>query len=116
MAIKEMTPVKGALNKMTDFSFEAASVASDGMQFALPRMSDEYVLVLVQNTDTANAHQFTVKKPSNGSYYASASDEVHSLAAGAFAVFRFESAKWANNDGTILCVPETTAVKAVVLY
>ena len=115
MAVKVMTPVKGELNKVTPFAFEAADSAADGFKFTLPRMSDEYILVLVHNTGTG-AGTFTVKKPTKGSYYASASDETHELAAGAFGVFRFESAKWANNDGTILCVPGAATVKAAVLY
>ncbi len=116
MAIKNMTPVKGSLNKFSAFSFEAATTASDGLKFAMPGRSDEYVVVLVQNTDTAAAHNITVKQPEDGSYYASGSDETHQLASGEFAVFRFESAKWANRDGTIHLVPDNVAVKAVVLY
>ena len=115
MAVMEMTPVKGELNKITRFAFEAATAASDGFQFKLPRMSDEYVVVLVQNTGSG-AGTFSVKKPTKGSYFAAASDETFNLAAGEFAIFRFESAKWANNDGTIHCVPGATSVKAVVLY
>lgn len=115
MAVMEMTPVKGELNKITRFAFEAASSAADGFRFKLPRMSDEYVVVLVQNTGSG-VGTFSVKKPTKGSYFAAASDETFSLAAGEFAVFRFESAKWANNDGTIHCVPGATSVKAVVLY
>jgi len=115
MAIKEMTPAKGELNKITPVVFEAATAANDGFRFALPRASDEYVIVLVHNTADA-AHTFTVKKPTKGSYFASASDEVYELKAGELAVFRFESAKWANNNGTILCVPANVAVKAAVLY
>ena len=115
MAVKEMTPVKGELNKITEFAFEAATAASDGFKFKLPRMTDEYVIVLVQNSGSS-AGTFTVKKPTKGSYFASASDEAHELAAGEFGIFRFESAKWANNDGTINCVPDAATVKAVVLY
>lgn len=115
MAVMEMTPVKGVLNKVTKFAFEAASAPADGFRFKLPRMTDEYVIVLVQNAGTG-AGTFTVKKPTKGSYFASASDEVHELAAGEFGIFRFESAKWANNDGTIHCVPSAATVKAVVLY
>lgn len=116
MAVKVMTPVKGDLNKIAQISFEAAEVASDGMQFTLPRnASDEYVIVVVHNTGDAE-YGFTVQKPKSGSYYASASDETFKLPAGAFAAFRFESAKWANRDGTILCVPENVAVKAAVIY
>lgn len=116
MAVKVMTPVKSDVNKITEFAFEAATVASDGLQFALPRASDEYVVVLVQNTDTTNAHDFTVKAPTKGTYAAADSDETHKMAAGGFAIFRFESARWVDKDGTILFVPANVAVKAVVLY
>lgn len=115
MAVMEMTPVKGELNKVTPFAFEAATAASDGFVFKLPRMTDEYVVVLVQNTGSG-AGTFTVKKPEKGSYFAAGGDETFNLAAGEFGIFRFESAKWANNDGTIHCVPGATTVKAVVLY
>ena len=115
MSVKVMTPVKGELNKLTVFPMEAATSADDGFQFTLPRMSDEYVIVVVQNTGDAK-NQFTVKKPEKGSYFASASDETFDLNAGELAFFRFESAKWANNDGTILCAPSNVAVKAAVLY
>ena len=115
MAVMAMTPIKGELNKVTKFAFEAASAPADGFQFKLPRMTDEYVIVLVQNSGSG-AGTFTVKKPTKGSYFASASDAVHELAAGEFGIFRFESAKWANNDGTINCVPSAATVKAVVLY
>ncbi len=115
MAEKEMTPIKGELNKFTEFAFEAATAAADGFKFKLPRKSDEYVIVLVQNSG-ASAYGITVKAPTKGSYAASSSDETHSLAAGKFAILRFESARWANNDGTLDLVPENTAVKAAVLY
>ena len=72
-------------------------------------------MVLVQNTG-ASAYDITVKAPVSGSYAAASGDLTHNLAAGEFAVFRFESAKWANRDGTILLVPGNAAVKAVVLY
>ncbi len=116
MAVKVMTPVKGEVNKITSFAFEAATTAKDGLQVTLPRATDEYVVVLVHNTDAANAYDFTVKAPTKGSYAASDSDETHNVAAGAFAIFRFESARWANNDGTMLFVPANAAVKAAVLY
>ncbi len=116
MAIKEMTPVMGVLNKVTEFVFEAATAAADGLSFKLPKTIDSNIVVVIQNTDTGNAHSITVKKPTSGSYYASGDDETFELAEGAFAVFRFESAKWADKDGTIKLVPDNAAVKAAVLY
>lgn len=115
MAVKVMTPKKGELNKITAFAFEAATAAADGLQFTLPKASDEYVVAVVHNSGTAAA-SITVKKPTDGSYYAAGGDETHQLAAGAYGIFRFESAKWANRDGTVLLVPSATTVVAAVLY
>lgn len=115
MAVKELTPVKGNLNKITDFAFETADTASEGFRVKLPRSADQYVIALVQNTGDKDA-AFTVKKPVKGSYYAACRDEVHSVSAGGFGIFRFENAKWANRDSTMQFIPENTAVKAVVLY
>lgn len=115
MAVKELIPVKGNLNKLTGFAFEAAENASDGFQVKLPRSADQYVIVLVQNTGDKDA-DFTVKKPVKGSYYAACCDAVHSVSAGGFSIFRFENAKWANRDSTMQFIPENTAVKAAVLY
>ncbi len=115
MAVKELTPVKGVLNKITEFEFEAATAAGDGCVFTLPKTTDEYVVVLLYNSGGSN-YNVTVKKPVKGSYAAAGGDEVHELAAGEFAVLRFESAKWAENDGSIKIVPANVAVKMAVLY
>lgn len=115
MAVKTLTPVKGELNKFTEFAFEAATSTTEGCVFTLPRTTDEYIVVLAQNTGSGAA-TVSVKKPTDGSYYAAASDESHSLDAGEFAILRFESAKWANKDGTITIVPSATTLKVAVLY
>lgn len=109
-----ITPVKCEVNKLTKLS----AVASDtkGMEFTLPRCSDEYIVVLVQNSDAAAAHGFTVKAPENGSYCAADSDETIQLAAGETAIFRFESARFADNNGKIACVSDNAAVKVAVIY
>lgn len=114
MAVTDITPVKGVLNKITEFAFVAASSATDGMKFVMPRTGDEYVVVLVHNSGSA-AYDFTVKKPTAGSYAAAGADETHNLSAGEFAMFRLETAKWANRDGTISMLPSNVAVKAAVL-
>ncbi len=115
MAVKTMTPVKGNLNEITSFAFEAATSTTDGFVFTKPRVTDESIVVVAHNGHSAAA-KLIVKAPTNGSYYAAGGDEELSLAAGAYAIFRFESAKWANNDGTITIIPENLALKAAVLY
>ena len=114
MAVLKITPVKGEINTIT--KFESVASSTEGMEFNQPRASDEYVVVLVQNTDSANAHGFTVKAPTNGSYCASGSDETLQLEAGESAMFRFESARWANNDGTVNCVSDDAKIHVAVIY
>lgn len=115
MAVFELTPVKGDVNKITKFAFEAATAASDGVVVTLPKVTEEYLVILVQNTGTG-AGTIKLKAPTTGSYAATSSDEELSLAAGEFAQIRIESARFANHDGTINLVPSATTVKVAVLY
>lgn len=115
MAVKKMTAVKGDLNKITEFAFEAATTASDGLSIVLPA-SDEYVVILIQNTSADTAYDITLKKPTKPSYAGATADVTHELGAGEFAIIRVESARYANTDGTVLLIPENVAVKAVTLY
>lgn len=114
MAEKNMTPIKTPYNEITKVSLEAATTASDGMRCKLPS-SDEYVVILVENTGNAEA-TIKVAAPTNGSYAAATSDLSLSLAAGDKAVIRIESARYANNLGEILLIPSATTVKACVIY
>lgn len=115
MAVKELTPVKAAVNALTKIELEAATSASDGFTFKLPRVSDEYVVVIIENTDTA-AKTVSIKAPANGNYAAVSSDLTASLAAGEKRIFRLESARYANRDGSVNIVPAATTVKVAVLY
>jgi hypothetical protein len=113
MAKKTMTPVKAGYNAITKVAYETATAANDGFELKL-KSTDELTVILVTNSDTA-AKTITVKAPTKGSYAAASSDLTLSLAAGDTAVIRLESAKYANNDGTVLLIPEATTVKAVVV-
>ena len=114
MAIHVATPVKCEVNKITKVTFEAATTAKDGIKFILPD-ADESLVVLVQNTSDSKS-TITLKAPTNGSYAATTSDEVLELEAGDSAIIRIESAKFANNDGSVVLVPSALTVKAAVLY
>ncbi len=116
MAVTISTPVKGAFNAITEFAFTTATTAADGIEFTIPKASDEYVSILVTNTDATTAYDITLKKPTTGSYAAAGADLVHELAAGDFAVIRIESARFANTNGKVKLVPENAAVKAAILY
>ena len=115
MAKKDMTPIKADFNEITKVTLEAATTAADGMGFKLPA-SDEYVVILVENTDASTSGTISVKVPTNGGYAAATSDLSATLAAGDKAVIRIESAKYADNLGNILLVPSATSIKACVIY
>lgn len=115
MAVKELTPVKTPVNVITKFTPEAATTASDGMVFKLPKVTEEYLVVVLQNTGTS-PYDVTLKAPTKGSYAAATSDVKVNLAANELALLRIESARYANTDGTVKIVPANAAVKASVLY
>lgn len=115
MAIKEMTLVKAEFNAITKINYEVAESATEGYQVSLKGTTDESFFVVATNSGTG-AKKITVKAPTKGSYAAASSDLELSLEAGATAVIRIESARYANNDGTVVLIPESTDVKAVAVY
>lgn len=114
MAKKVMTPVKAPYNAGTVVDVEEATSATDGFEVKLPG-ADESVFILATNTGESSG-TITVKAPTNGSYAATDTDLTVTLAAGKTAVIRVESARFANNDGTIKLIPSATTVKAVAVY
>lgn len=116
MAVKELEPIKAAVNTLTEVTLVAATSASDGFKFKMPRISDEYVVVIVRNTHATAAKNVTIKAPTKGGYAAVTSDLTESLAAGEERVFRLESARYANNDGTVVIIPASTDITAAVIY
>lgn len=114
MAKTVMTPVKAEYNAITKVTYEAATTPSHGLEYKLSG-NDESTFVLVTNTGTG-AGSISVKAPTKGGYAAATSDLSLSLAAGETAVIRVESARYANNDGTILLAPSVADVKAAAIY
>lgn len=115
MAVKKITCKKTPFNEITKVAFETATSVNDGFKFKMPS-SDEYVVILVKNTEASAAKKIAVKAPSNGGYAASTSDLELSLSAGEIAVVRIESARYANNNGEVILIPEATTVQATVIY
>lgn len=113
MAKKTLTPVKAGYNAITKVAYETATNAADGFELKL-KSTDELTFILVTNGGSA-AKKITVKAPTKGSYAAASSDLLLSLNANDTAVIRIESAKYANNDGTVVLIPESADVKAVVV-
>jgi len=115
MAVKEMTPAEVKYNVITEFAFETADSATDGFEFAM-KNSDEYVNVIVYNSDESTEYDITIKAPTNGGYFASSADETHELAPGEYAQIKIESARFANNKGIVKLIPKNVAVKVAALY
>lgn len=118
MAVQDITPQKVEFNSIKNIAFEAATAAEDGCKFKIPRefAGAEYLTILAQNTGAA-AYDVSVKAPTNGSY--AAADENLILAdvpADGIVAIRIETAKYANNDGSIVLIPENVAVKFAVIY
>lgn len=115
MAVTVLTPEKGELNKLSVFTPKAATAAADGFEFTMPKMTEEYVVIVAQNAGTTEG-KLTLKKPVAGSYAASSSDTEFSIPAGGFVQIRIESARFADNKGKVKLVPATTDIKTAVLY
>lgn len=117
MAVKTLTPVKGNVNEIQDLSWESATTASDGVEFTMPKTTDEYVVLMAYNSSSDTAYDVTVKAPASGSYAAATSDKVKTgLAAGKIAFFRIESARYASNVGKVKAVGSNAAIKFAVIY
>ena len=86
MAEKLLTPVKTPVNEITKFTPEAATSAGDGMVFKLPKVTEEYLVVVLHNTNASTAYNVTLKAPTNGSYAAASSDVKVNLAGGELAL------------------------------
>ena len=72
--------------------------------------------ILAQNSGEA-PYDVSVKCPSDGSYAAATENlKLVDVAAGGIAAIRVETARFANNDGSIVLIPENAAVKFAVIY
>ena len=118
MAVKEIKPVKVKFNSIEKLTFEAATAAADGVSFKIPNdfAGSEYLTIIAQNTGEV-AYDVSVKAPTKGSYAAADSNlTLADIPAGGIVAIRIESAKYANNDGTVVVVPENVAVKVAIIY
>lgn len=118
MAVKEITPQKVDFNSIKNIEFVAPTAVADGCKFTIPRdfAGSEYLTILAQNTGTA-AYDVSVKAPTNGSYAAADSNLVLAdVPANGIVAIRIESARYANNDGTVTVVAENVGVKFAVIY
>ena len=85
--------------------------ATDGIEFNLKGVKNDYLLLIAISEEASNAKEVTIKAPTNGSYAAADADLTLSLAAGGMAVARISTAKYLNNDGTLVVTGGSTNIK-----
>ena len=85
--------------------------ATDGIEFNLKGVKNDYLLLIAISEEASNAKEVTIKAPTNGSYAAADADLTLSLAAGGMAVARISTAKYLNNDGTRVVTGGSTNIK-----
>lgn len=100
-------------NEIKSLETDLTAMTSDGIKFDVKNLSNERAYIIFKNTGSA-AKDVKVLKPTNGGYAATDADLTLSLAVGVGAAW-VETAKYANQDGTITCTGGTD-VKAVVIY
>lgn len=87
--------------------------ATDGIKFDCKKYPNERIMFIISNEEASAAKDVKILKPATGGYAATDEDLVLSLAAGAQAVAFVESAKYANNDGSIVLAGGSTNIKVV---
>lgn len=104
-------------NDIKDVANDLVAVdVTDGIKFDCKNYPNERLMFLVKNTEASEAKSVTVAKPSNGGYAAADTDiKLVGLRAGSEAVIWVETAKYANNDGSIVLKGESANVKAVAV-
>lgn len=84
---------------------------TDGIEFNLKGVKNDYLLLIAISEEASDAKEVTIKAPTNGSYAAADADLTLSLAAGGMAVARISTAKYLNNDGTLVVTGGSTNIK-----
>lgn len=84
---------------------------TDGIEFNLKGVKNDYLLLIAISEEASDAKEVTIKTPTNGSYAAADADLTLSLAAGGMAVARISTAKYLNNDGTLVVTGGSTNIK-----
>ncbi len=103
-------------NTLKSLESDLTAMTSDGIVFDVKGLSNERAYIIFKNGGNA-AVTTKVLKPTNGGYAAADADlTISSLAAGGVAGAWVETAKYANQDGTIVGTGGSANVKAVAIY
>lgn len=98
-----------------DEGFKAVTMVAvdgtSGIVFDTKGKKNDDIVLIATNANASAAKDVTIKAPTKGSYAAADSDLTLSLAAGGVAIARISTAKYANNDGTIVITGGSADVK-----
>lgn len=94
----------------------ALTSTTDGIVFDCKKYANDRLMFIIMNSHATAAKDAKILKPSNGGYAAEDTDlTIDDIAAGAYAVAYVETARYANNNGTIVITGESTDIKAVAV-
>ena len=116
MAVAKGEVVKCGYNEIKELTMVAPSAIADGVKFDVPKDAKlEDIVIIAHNTGSAAA-TVVVKAPTEGGYAATDSDLSVSVAAGAIAVVRVESARYFNRDNSVVVTSSATTTKVALAY
>lgn len=116
MAVAEGKCVKCNFNDIKELTMVAPSATADGVKFDVPKDAKlEDIVIIAHNTGSAT-QTVVVKAPTEGGYAATDSDLSVSVAAGAIAVVRIESARFFNKDNSVVVTSNATTTKVALAY
>ena len=116
MAVAEGKCVKCNFNDIKELTLVAPSAVADGVKFAVPTDAKlEDIVIIAQNTGSA-AQTVEVKAPTDGGYASTDADLSVSIAAGAIAIIRVESARYFNKDNSVVVTSNATTTKVALAY
>ena len=116
MAVAKGEVVKCGYNEIKELTMVAPSAIADGVKFEVPKDAKlEDIVIIAHNTGSAT-QTVVVKAPTEGGYAATDTDLSVSVAAGAIAVVRIESARFFNRDNSVVVTSNATTTKVALAY
>ncbi len=105
--------IKAKYNEVNVGTLTAST--TDGLEYTVEKQ-DERTLLIVENTDTSNPYDLTIKAPVNKCYAGAVADKVVEIGAGKIAVVPVETAKYMDAvTKKVTFDSENAVIKAVVV-
>lgn len=116
MAVAEGKCIKCDFNDIKELTMVAPTAIADGVKFDVPKDAKlEDTVIIAHNTGSA-AQTVVVKAPTEGGYAATDTDLEVSVAAGAIAIVRIESARFFNRDNSVVVTSNATTTEIALAY